>query len=63
MQAPHHPNYAVNKHSTVLPVAELVEQRLATVKDFPQRQSLPDVVVGPMVQRVMEVAAKVHGGK
>jgi arylsulfatase A-like enzyme len=62
MQAPAYPNYAVNKLWTVLPIAALVEQHLATFKEFPQRQAPPDVNVGLMVKRVMEAAAKVRGG-
>jgi arylsulfatase A-like enzyme len=62
MQAPDYPNYAVNKLWTVLPIAALVEQHLATFKDFPQRQTPIDVDVNAMMQRVMAAAAKVRGG-
>lgn len=62
MQAPNYPNYAVNKLWTVLPIAALVEQHLATFKDFPQRQSPIDVDVNAMMKRVMAAAAKVRGG-
>jgi arylsulfatase len=62
MQAPAYPNYAVNKLWTVLPIAALVEQHLATFKDFPQRQSPIDVDVNAMMKRVMAAAAKVRGG-
>jgi arylsulfatase len=62
MQAPNYPNYAVNKLWTVLPIAALVEQHLATFKDFPQRQSPIDVDVNAMMKRVMVAAAKVRGG-
>ncbi|KAA0074116.1 arylsulfatase [Tardiphaga sp. P9-11] len=62
MQAPNYPNYAVNKLWTVLPIATLVEQHLATFKDFPQRQSPIDVDVNAMMKRVMAAAAKVRGG-
>jgi arylsulfatase len=62
MQAPAYPNYAVNKLWTVLPIAALVEQHLATFKEFPQRQSPIDVDVNAMMKRVMAAAAKVRGG-
>jgi hypothetical protein len=62
MQAPDYPNYAVNKLWTVLPIAALVEQHLATFKDFPQRQTPIDVDVNAMMKRVMAAAAKVRGG-
>jgi arylsulfatase len=62
MQAPAYPNYAVNKLWTVLPIAALVEQHLATFKDFPQRQTPIDVDVNAMMKRVMAAAAKVRGG-
>lgn len=62
MQAPAYPNYAVNKLWTVLPIAALVEQHLATFKEFPQRQTPIDVDVNAMMKRVMAAAAKVRGG-
>jgi arylsulfatase A-like enzyme len=62
MQSGNYPDYAVNKLWTVLPIAAIVEQHLATFKDFPQRQAPADIDVGLMVKRVMEAAAKVRGG-
>ncbi|MDO8981063.1 MAG: arylsulfatase [Afipia sp.] len=62
MQAPAYPNYAVDKLWTVLPIATLVEQHLATFKDFPQRQTPIDVDVVAMAQRVMQSAARIRGG-
>ncbi len=62
MQAPDYPNYAVDKLWTLLPIQALVEQHLATFKEFPQRQKSGDVDMDSIVKSVMQATAKVRGG-
>jgi arylsulfatase len=62
MQAPDYPNYAVNKLWTVLPMAALVEEHLATFKEFPQRQQVAVIDFQAMASRVMYQVSKARGG-
>jgi len=62
MKAPDYPNYAVNKLWTVLPIAAIVEQHLATFKEFPQRQQVALIDIEAMVKRATQGIAKVRGG-
>jgi arylsulfatase len=62
MQAPDYPNYAVDKLWTVLPIQAVVEQHLATFKEFPQRQKTADFNMDAILKNVLEATARVRGG-
>ncbi len=61
MNAPAYPLYAVNKLWTVLPIAALVQQHLATFKDFPQRQKTGSLSIDDMVGHVMKAVESGQG--
>ncbi|RVB74420.1 MULTISPECIES: arylsulfatase [unclassified Mesorhizobium] len=58
MEAPFYPNYAVAKLWTVLPIAAIVQKKMATFKDFPARQAPPDVDMDQFTRAVLKAAAE-----
>jgi arylsulfatase len=61
MEAPDYPNYAVNKLWTVLPIAALVEQHLATFKEFPQRQNVAVIDIEALASGAIKKLANARG--
>jgi hypothetical protein len=61
MDAPYYPWYVGEKLWTVLPAAAIVQQHVATFKDFPPRQAPPGFNPQAMVETVLQAAAQRQG--
>jgi arylsulfatase len=62
MQAADYPNYAVDKLWTVMPIQAVVEQHLATFREFPRRQKSGDFNMDEIIKSVMRAAERTRGG-
>jgi arylsulfatase len=60
MEAPYYPIYVGEKLWTVLPAAAIVQQHIATFKDFPPRQAPAGFNPEDMVESVLRAAAARH---
>jgi arylsulfatase len=58
MDAPGYPNYAGEKLWTVLPAAAILQQHMATYKEFPPRQAPPNFNPGALVAGVIKTATE-----
>ena len=61
IDAPSYPIYGGEKLWTVLPAAAIVQQHLATFKDFPLSQAPPNLNPGQMLEAVLKTAAERQG--
>jgi arylsulfatase len=60
MEAPYYPIYVGEKLWTVLPAAAIVQQHVATFKEFPPRQAPAGFNPQDMVESVLRAAAARH---
>jgi arylsulfatase len=61
MDAPYYPIYVGEKLWTVLPAAAIVQQHVATFKDFPPRQPPANFNPQGLVDALMKAAAQRQG--
>jgi hypothetical protein len=61
MDAPYYPWYVGEKLWTVLPAAAIVQQHVATFKDFPPRQAPPGFNPQGLVEALLKAAAQRQG--